>query len=113
MNGGRQNFLVSGFGDGALIDLCRLTIERYRQDTILYELFPGIVDEVEDTIRYIVMFPKGFRSAGHLRLREAPIKPYNILLYRIDRSAIVIIGLFDMRRHPKYLKQLKGGWKKA
>ncbi len=71
------------------------------------------VDEVEDTIRYIVMFPKGFRSAGHLRLREAQIKPYNVLLYRIDRSEIVIIGLFDMRRHPKYLKQLKSGWKKA
>jgi plasmid stabilization system protein ParE len=71
------------------------------------------VDEVEDTIRYIVMFPKSFRSAGHARLREAPIKPYNILLYRIDRSAIVIIGLFDMRRHPKYLRQLRSGWKKA
>ncbi len=51
------------------------------------------VDEVEDTVRYFVMFPKGSRSAGHARLREAPIKPYNILLYRIDRSAIVIIGL--------------------
>jgi plasmid stabilization system protein ParE len=38
------------------------------------------VDEVEDTIRYIVLFPKGFRSAGHARLREAPVKPYNILL---------------------------------
>ena len=71
------------------------------------------VDDVEDTVRYIVMFPKGFRSAGHARLREAPIKRYNILLYRIDRSAIVIIGLFDMRRHPKYLKQLKSGWRKA
>lgn len=73
----------------------------------------NFVDEVEDTIRYIVMFPKGFRSTGHERLREAPVKPYNILLYRIDRSAIVIIGLFDMRRHPKYVKQLKSGWKKA
>ncbi len=73
----------------------------------------NFVDEVEDTIRYIVMFPKGFRSTGHERLREAPVKPYNVLLYRVDRSAIVIIGLFDMRRHPKYLKQLKSGWKKA
>lgn len=71
------------------------------------------VDEVEDTIRYIVLFPKGFRSAGHARLREAPVKPYNILLYRIDRKAIVIIGLFDMRRHPKYLRQMKRGWKKG
>jgi hypothetical protein len=48
LDGTRQNFLVSGFGDGALIDLCRLTIERYRQDTILYELFPQNLEEVEE-----------------------------------------------------------------
>lgn len=47
LDGTRQNFLVSGFGDGALIDLCRLTIERYRQDTVLYELFPTNLDNVE------------------------------------------------------------------
>jgi len=71
------------------------------------------VDEVEDTIRYIVMFPNSFRSGGHARLREAPIKPYNILLYRIDRKAIVLIGLFDLRRHPKALQAFKRGWRKA
>lgn len=32
-------YIVSGYGDGALVDLCRLTIERYRQDKILDELF--------------------------------------------------------------------------
>ena len=73
----------------------------------------NFVDEVEDTIRYIVMYPRGFRSAGHLRLREAPIKPHNILLYRVDRSQIVIIGLFDMRRSTKALRAFKRGWKKG
>ena len=71
------------------------------------------VDEVEKIIRYIVMFPRGFRSGGHVCLREAPIKPYNILLYRIDRKAIVIIGLFDLRRHPKMLRAFKRGWRKT
>ncbi|MBX2982606.1 MAG: type II toxin-antitoxin system RelE/ParE family toxin [Flavobacteriales bacterium] len=71
------------------------------------------VDDVDKTIRYILKFPRGFRSAGYARLREAPIKPYNILLYRIDPSAIVIIGLFDMRRHPKALRALKHGWRDA
>ena len=71
------------------------------------------VDEVESTVRYIVAHPKGFRSSGPARLREAPVKPYNILLYRIDLKAIVIIGLFDMRRHPKYLRELMKGWKKV
>jgi hypothetical protein len=46
-------------------------------------------------------------------VREAPVKPYNILLYRIDRKFIVIIGLFDMRRHPKYLREMKRGWKEG
>src|SRR5690606_28547495 len=70
------------------------------------------VDDVERTIRYILKYPRGFRSAGHARLREAPIKPHNLLLYRIDPKAIVIIGLFDMRRHPKALRELKRGWRK-
>jgi hypothetical protein len=50
LDGSRKEFIVSGFGDGALIDLCRLTIERYRQDTILYELFS---DELEQTEQYL------------------------------------------------------------
>ena len=42
-----HKFLISGYGDGALIDLCRLTIERYRQDTILNELFPNDLERTE------------------------------------------------------------------
>lgn len=56
LDGTRQNFLVSGFGDGALIDLCRLTIERYRQDTILYELFSRDLEQVEE--RFAEAWPK-------------------------------------------------------
>lgn len=48
LDGNRQNYVVSGYGDGALIDLCRLTIERFRQDTILYELFPHDLERVEE-----------------------------------------------------------------
>jgi len=61
LDGTRHNFIVSGFGDGALIDLCRLTIERYRQDTILYELFPDNLDEVEEkfTVAWIKKGPRG------------------------------------------------------
>lgn len=52
LDGTRDIYLISGFGDGALIDLCRLTIERYRQDTILYELFPdGRLETVEERLR--------------------------------------------------------------
>jgi len=34
-----QRFLISGHGDGALIDLFRLRIERFRQDRIIHDLF--------------------------------------------------------------------------
>lgn len=37
----RQTFLVSGQGDGAMIDLLRLRISQFRQDRILDELFRG------------------------------------------------------------------------
>ena len=47
LNGAQRRFLISGFGDGALVDLCRLTIERFRQDTIVYELFGDELDEAE------------------------------------------------------------------
>lgn len=50
LDGTRQNYVVSGFGDGALIDLCRLTIERYRQDTIIYELFPSNLEQIEESL---------------------------------------------------------------
>ncbi|MBR0749141.1 FAD-dependent oxidoreductase [Bradyrhizobium japonicum] len=47
LDGVQRRFLVSGFGDGALVDLCRLTVERFRQDTILYELFETDLEAVE------------------------------------------------------------------
>lgn len=50
LTGSRKKFIVSGFGDGALIDLCRLTVQRYRQDTILYELFPSGVEQAEQQL---------------------------------------------------------------
>ena len=45
-----EYYVISGFGDGALIDLCRLTIERFRQDTILADLFPNNLDYVEEQL---------------------------------------------------------------
>jgi hypothetical protein len=41
LNPARRTYLVSGQGDGAMIDLLRLRISQYRQDRILDELFSG------------------------------------------------------------------------
>lgn len=46
-------FLVSGVGDGALVDLSRLTIDGFRQDAILYELFNDIED-FEEKVRRVI-----------------------------------------------------------
>ncbi|MBJ2160264.1 FAD-dependent oxidoreductase [Variovorax sp. IB41] len=37
-----NRILLSGYGDGALTDLFRLTIERFRQETILKEIFKNV-----------------------------------------------------------------------
>jgi len=47
----RRRYLISGSGDGALVDVCRLTIERFRQDTILYELFGNTLEKTEENLR--------------------------------------------------------------
>ena len=47
LDGAQRRYLISGFGDGALVDLCRLAIERFRQDTIVYEIFDDELDEIE------------------------------------------------------------------
>ena len=50
----RRTYLVSGQGDGAMIDLLRLRISRYRQDRILDELFQGrtaLLDEINTLFR--------------------------------------------------------------
>src|SRR5258708_5764514 len=50
LDGGPRSYVVSGYGDGALVDVCRLTIERFRQDTIVYELFGTSLEAAEDKI---------------------------------------------------------------
>jgi hypothetical protein len=48
----QKNFIVSGQGDGAIIDLLRLRISQFRQDRILSELFAG-KSELVDRLRVL------------------------------------------------------------
>ncbi len=50
LNGERRPYLISGYGDGALVDLCRLTISGFRQDTILKDLFGRTLESVESDL---------------------------------------------------------------
>jgi hypothetical protein len=50
LDGSTKSYIVSGYGDGAIVDLCRLTLERFRQDRIIDELFGPELEEVENEL---------------------------------------------------------------
>jgi hypothetical protein len=52
----QRTYLVSGQGDGALIDILRLRVSQYRQDRILEELFHGKTNLNEAIIALSQMF---------------------------------------------------------
>jgi hypothetical protein len=54
LDGAQETYIVSGSGDGGLVDLCRLTIERFRQDTVLYEIFQDGLEAAEAKLRPIL-----------------------------------------------------------
>ena len=67
--------MVSGYGDGALIDLYRLTIERFRQDTILYELFEERLEAIEDHFRALLGDDYGRSGKNVYELIERDLSP--------------------------------------
>ncbi len=67
LGGGQQVYVVSGYGDGGIIDLCRLTIERFRQDLILEELFADDLQAVEAAL-WSLTGQRGGRISENLKL---------------------------------------------
>jgi hypothetical protein len=63
-----QKYVVSGRGDGGIIDLCRLVIERYRQDRIVYDMFGAQLEESEAELRALKM-TTDFSSDPYAALR--------------------------------------------
>ncbi|KQS78951.1 hypothetical protein ASG25_10145 [Rhizobium sp. Leaf384] len=91
----RSRYLVSGSGDGALVDVCRLTIERFRQDTILYELFGTCLEETEEQLRIDLssrakesLLPY-FEKIEETLLRE----PKNSLRHRLRKDTAVTLHI--------------------
>lgn len=77
LDGRVETFVVSGYGDGAIVDLCRLTIERFRQDKLLDELFTRNREEVRKAMLSHCRKLKNdnpfdlFASGSHSMLAEA------------------------------------------
>ncbi|MGF1628540.1 MAG: FAD-dependent oxidoreductase [Kiloniellaceae bacterium] len=92
-----EYYVVSGFGDGALVDLFRLTVERFRQDTIVYELFGRGLGLAEEELRKRLSEMKGGGTYELFReiedsLLEDPIRRLSQRLRKDTRVALHISG---------------------
>ena len=110
LDGTRQIYVVSGFGDGALIDVCRLTIERFRQDTILYELFADELETIES--RLVDEFDLDTRSNvfEFLRAREKDILSgtKDALAARIRKDTLVTLHISGKNNTIRSFSQIFG-----
>lgn len=96
----RLTYLVSGQGDGAMIDLLRLRISQYRQDRILPELFasrPCLVEAIEILYReHQVEEKSGIFAAFENLFTKCPVDLENVrveLSKRLRRDTDVILHL--------------------
>jgi hypothetical protein len=71
----RRTYLVSGQGDGAMIDLLRLRISQFRQDRILEELFLGKSALLKDVKALHKKYTTDIRSTGLFDDLEKLAKP--------------------------------------
>lgn len=85
-DGRRTNYLISGYGDGALVDLARLRISRFRQDTVVYELFPGRIDQEEDRLCELKQ-----------RMLDEPDKAFDILAEAFDGPLERLVQIIRQR----------------
>lgn len=107
-----RRYLVSGFGDGALIDVCRLTVERFRQDTIIYELFQD--DDLENVER--LLWAANRRAGAKANLFSLFQRDETTLLRnaksrlekRIRKDTQVILHLSGRNKEIKHFEQIFG-----
>lgn len=100
----RLTYLISGQGDGAMVDLLRLRISQYRQDRILGELFGG-VDHLLNVVKkiyeeYEIQQKSGvFEAFDELRSKSSCefTKVLHALRGRLRRDTDVILH-FKLRK---------------
>jgi hypothetical protein len=94
--GGQRTYVISGFGDGAIVDLCRITIERFRQDRILYDLFGERLEEAEAELRKTCRDAESSRNASeHFRRIEHSVLagPKRELRRRVRKDTKAVLHL--------------------
>jgi hypothetical protein len=110
LDGNSQTFLISGYGDGALIDLCRLTIERYRQDTILYELFSDDLESIEERLadEWFKRGPDANAFEFFSEVTEVLMPAQEELLKRIRKDTSVVLHITGKRGEVKSISDIFG-----
>jgi hypothetical protein len=120
LDGSQRRYLISGFGDGALVDLCRLTIERFRQDTIVYELFDpdlstiearffeeiGKLDKDANVFELFRSVEEELLSSARQKLRDRIRKDTAVTLHLRGRNAEIKTFSQIFGRHSSFLHRL-------
>jgi hypothetical protein len=97
----RNTYIVSGSGDGALIDLCRLRIANFRQDRILAELFadhPKLIDHLRSIHHSrdegLIAIPDGW---GSTEFEAATSDVMRRLRSRLRQDTTVLLRVLEPR----------------
>lgn len=60
----------------------------------------AFLDDVDEVVECIRLFPFLFRASGHKDIREAVVTRHNFLFYRITEDRVFLLTLWDTRRDP-------------
>jgi hypothetical protein len=103
-----SKFIVSGYGDGALVDLCRLTIQRFRQDRIIEDLFGENPENTEEMLRSTFASNAGRTFATSLK--SLPVSWSSIAVRklhgRLRRDTNVVLHLGGRSSQTKSLESV-------
>ncbi|MBY3168698.1 FAD-dependent oxidoreductase [Rhizobium laguerreae] len=93
----RQVYIISGQGDGAMIDLLRASISQFRQDRILHEIFGDDPDLLKETKALAEQFAPGSSLNTYEELKRVfdtrGTAAVNRLRRRLRRDTSVVLRL--------------------
>ncbi len=65
-----------------------------------------LYDKVQSTLELLSFYPESGKKTDNQRLSKKIVKDY-YLYYTFNEATLTVIGIIDMRRDPKYLKQFE------
>ncbi len=65
-----------------------------------------LYDRIQTSLRILALYPESGKRTDNSRLSKKIIKDY-YLYYTYDEVTLSVIGIFDMRRDPEYLRKFE------